>query len=74
MFLTSSIKYAYGTGGTIINSLIGHKFGKLTVIKQKEYDNLKKNYCIKNNIPLIIIPYTGFNKINNDYIVSIVKG
>ena len=33
LFLTPSIKYAYGIGGTIMNSLIGHKFGKLTVIK-----------------------------------------
>ena len=48
--------------------------GEIAFKKQKEYDNLKKNYCIKNNIQLIIIPYTDFNKIDNDYIVSIVKG
>ena len=48
--------------------------GETAFKKQKEYDNLKKNYCIKNNIQLIIIPYTDFNKIDNDYIVSIVKG
>lgn len=31
-------------------------------------DNLKRNYCIENSIPLIEIPYWDFNKINYEYI------
>lgn len=31
---------------------------------QIENDNLKKSYCEKNNIPLIIIPYTIYDKLD----------
>ena len=31
-------------------------------------DNLKREYCIKNSINLIEIPYWDFNKINYEYI------
>ena len=32
---------------------------------QKENDKIKENYCINNNINLIIIPYTDFKNIKN---------
>ena len=35
---------------------------------RKNSDNMKREYCKKNNIPLIEIPYTDFDKINYDYI------
>ena len=31
-------------------------------------DKIKTNYCIKNNIPLVRIPYTDYENINIDYI------
>lgn len=34
-------------------------------------DNIKKEYCKKNNIPLIIIPYTQLEKLSlNDLLVE----
>ena len=35
----------------------GVRYEKHDVDKQQKYDNLKNEYCIKNNIPLIRIPY-----------------
>lgn len=34
----------------------------------QERDNLKREYCRNNNIKLIEIPYTDFNKINWNYL------
>lgn len=31
--------------------------------KEKKYDNIKNEFCLKNNIPLIRIPYTKLHKI-----------
>ena len=31
-------------------------------------DQLKKEYCQKNNIPLIVIPYTDYNKLDVNYL------
>lgn len=36
--------------------------------KRKEYDNMKRKYCLDNNIHLIEIPYTDFNKLDWEYI------
>ena len=36
--------------------------------KRLEYDNAKKEYCKQNHIPLIIIPYTDFDKIDIQYL------
>lgn len=36
-------------------------------------DNLKREYCIKNNIPLIEIKYTDYDKINLDYIRQVMQ-
>lgn len=37
-------------------------------------DQLKRDYCIKNNIPLIEISYLEFDKINTNYILNKLKG
>ena len=33
--------------------------------KQKTHDEIKRNYCLKNNIPLLIISYKDFSNIEN---------
>lgn len=42
--------------------------------KVKYRDNLKNKYCKENNIKLIRIPYTDENKINENYILSLLQG
>lgn len=37
---------------------------------QQEYDNKKKDYCKNNNIPLIIIPYLDYEKIDTKYLLN----
>lgn len=39
----------------------------------QERDLIKKNFCKKNNIPLIILPYKVFNKDFNNYFTNILK-
>ena len=41
--------------------------------KQKEYDNKKRDYCQRKNIRLIEIPYWDLDKIDSDYILSLLK-
>lgn len=38
--------------------------------KQQEYDNKKIEYCKNNNIPLIIIPYIDYDKIDTQYLLN----
>ena len=40
------------------------------ITRQAVRDNIKKEWCKKNNIKLIEIPYWDFDKINEDYIKS----
>ena len=42
--------------------------GEEKFVLQKKYDELKKQYCKNNNIQLLLIPYTDYNIINEDYI------
>ena len=49
---------------------VEHFGGILQFKKQKEKDNIKRQWCKENNIQLIEIPYTDYNKINEDYIKS----
>ena len=35
-------------------------------------DNLKKEYCNKNNIPLIEIPYWDYNKLDINYLKELI--
>ena len=41
--------------------------------KQQYYDMRKREYCKKNNIKLVIIPYWDQNKINYDYIMELAE-
>lgn len=36
-------------------------------------DQIKRNYCKENNIPLIEIPYTELDKLSNEYIQNLLK-
>lgn len=40
----------------------------------KKSDNLKKEYCLKNNIKLIEIPYWDFEKLNRQYLEEKIYG
>ena len=40
--------------------------------KQKERDNIKKQWCKENNIKLIEIPYWDFDKIDKDYLKQLI--
>ena len=41
--------------------------------KIKSRDEFKINWCKNNNIPLIIIPYTDYNVLTKDYLLSLIK-
>ena len=40
---------------------------------QQEYDELKRDYCKKNNIKLIEIPYTDYDIIDEGYILNLLN-
>ena len=45
--------------------------GRDDFVARKERDKIKREYCEKNNIPLIIIPYTHFNQLKiNDLLLG----
>lgn len=47
------------------------KFGGIAGLKKQQYyDMLKREYCKKHNIPLVIIPYTDEGIITYDYIFT----
>lgn len=48
----------------------GGFFTKDFVDKVKERDKIKNNYCLINKIKLIRIPYTKYEKINNEFILE----
>lgn len=39
----------------------------------QDRDKIKDEYCIKNNIKLIRIPYTEFNNINEEYLLNLLE-
>lgn len=48
------------------------KFGGYTGLRKQQYNDMKKReYCKKNNIILIAIPYTDEGRINYDYIMNL---
>ena len=47
-------------------------FGNLE--ERKRRDQIKRDYCKQNNIKLVEIPYTDFDKIDNNYIQEVVLG
>lgn len=44
------------------------------LLLQQQYDKLKEEWCIKNNIPLIRIPYYEYEKISEQYIKEKIDG
>lgn len=48
--------------------------GEKSFEKQQEYDNKKRDYCMKNNIPLIEIPYYERAQLNQEYLLSKIGG
>ena len=44
--------------------------GKTGLSRQRYNDNLKKQYCRKHNIKLVIIPYIDQNRITYEYIMN----
>ena len=46
--------------------------GSLTAEEQKENDKKKREYCLKNNIPLIEISYEDYEEISADYLLSLI--
>lgn len=51
---------------------IKHFGGEEKFQRQQQLDNIKNQYCKKNNIKLIRIPYTDYNKINSEYILNLL--
>ena len=47
--------------------------GKNTLTDVQYRDNIKNNFCKENNIQLIRIPYTEYDKINNDFILKLLE-
>ncbi len=50
---------------------ISHFGGDKRFSKQKIRDQIKKDFCQKNNIKLIEIPYWDYDKLNEDYLQSL---
>ena len=47
------------------------KFGGWTGLRKQQFNDMKKReFCKKNNLNLVIIPYWEENKINYDYIMK----
>jgi hypothetical protein len=50
-----------------------HFGGQEEYNRRIEYDNLKREYCKKNNYKLIEIPYYDYDKLNQEYILKLLK-
>lgn len=51
------------------------KFGGIAGLRKQQYnDMLKREYCKKHNIPLVIIPYWDESRVNYDYIIKAAYG
>lgn len=49
-------------------------FTKKETIQDRQYrDKIKDNYCKKNNIGLIRIPYYNYNKITEEYLLNLIN-
>lgn len=46
---------------------------KQNYLNTKERDKKKDEYCLKNNIPLIRIPYTDFDILDYNYLIDKIK-
>ena len=51
------------------------KYGGKTALKRQKYnDAQKRKYCSDHHIPLVIVPYWDYNKLNYDYIINAAYG
>lgn len=49
------------------------KFGGKRGLRQQQYnDNLKRQYCLKNNIKLISIPYYDEDRLSYNYLMQMI--
>lgn len=47
------------------------KFGGISGLRKQQYNDMKKReYCVKHNIPLVIIPYWDEGRLDYDYIMT----
>lgn len=47
------------------------KFGGYSGLRKQQYnDMLKRDYCKKHNIPLVLVPYWDEGRVNYDYIMK----
>ena len=44
--------------------------GKKGLFQQQHNDTKKRDYCQKHNIPLVIIPYWDYERLDYDYIMN----
>ena len=51
---------------------VKHFGGEEKFQRQQQLDNIKNQYCKKNNIRLIRIPYTDYNKLNSEYLLNLL--
>ena len=56
-----------------LQHFVGWNYDKNSLSHIQEYDKFKEEYCQKNNIPLIRIPYTNLNKINKEYLLNLLN-
>lgn len=68
VFEDATLKYLIEYNGIQHYESIEFFGGEKQLLLQKQQDTLKKEYCKKNNIPMISIPYTDFEKIDFEYI------
>lgn len=56
------------------NGLFGASNAEEKLILQKEYDNIKNNWCINNNKKLIRISYKDYNNLDKKYLEGVIYG
>lgn len=52
---------------------VDHFGGQKHLQIQKYNDSKKREYCLRHDIPLLIIPYWDYDKLNFDYIFNTVE-
>lgn len=57
-----------------IQHYIGWNRDKDNLIKIQKNDKIKNQYCKDNNIKLIRIPYWDYDKLNEEYLLSLIEG
>lgn len=52
---------------------VKHWGGEKRFQRQQQHDNIKNKYCEINNVKLIRVPYTDYTKIDEKYILNLLK-